>query len=110
MSSAALRDFAFKLKPLSLSTDLITQLKACAVKLDGEAENLQKKIQQKANKNKHYAEIITRVWGCPKNMQRICGFVFCIGSRHSEARQTVYHFRWTTSGRWPRRGLSLGRP
>ena len=36
----AIRDHAFKLRPLALSTDLITQLKACAVKLQHWADVL----------------------------------------------------------------------
>ena len=57
------RDQAFKLKPLNLSSDLIKQLRACAVKLDAEAEQLQGMIHKKLNRNKDYVTIIARVWG-----------------------------------------------
>ena len=53
-----LRDFAFKLKPLSMSSDLIQQLKACSVKLGVCAEVLQEKIRKGSNKNKHYVSVI----------------------------------------------------
>ena len=59
--SLTLRDQAFKLKPLSLSSDLIDQLKACAVKLGKKAEELQSLIHRKKNKNKHYVEVTTEV-------------------------------------------------
>ena len=41
-----------------MSSDLIQQLKACAVKLGVCAETLQCKIREKRNKNKHYVSII----------------------------------------------------
>ena len=53
-----LREFAFKLRPLAMSTDLIDQLSACAVKLGRQAELLQQKIKSKQNKNRHYVDII----------------------------------------------------
>lgn len=56
-----LRDHAFKLKPLSLSNDLIAQLRACASKLGEQAECLQKLIHKKKNKNKHYQDINSKV-------------------------------------------------
>ncbi|CAK9104388.1 unnamed protein product [Durusdinium trenchii] len=55
------RDQAFKLKPLNLSSDLIKQLRACAVKLDAEAEQLQGMIHKKLNRNKDYVEDIKKV-------------------------------------------------
>lgn len=56
-----LRDQAFKLRPLSLSTDLISQLKACAVKLQHHADLLQSKIAKKMNKRKHYHDLNEQV-------------------------------------------------
>lgn len=53
-----LRDHAFKLRPLSMSSDLIKQLQACAVKLGNCAEQLQQKIRAKCNRNRDYKEII----------------------------------------------------
>lgn len=53
---AYLRDQAFKLKPLALSTDLINQLKALAAELGDQAEKLQTLIQQGKNKNRHYRD------------------------------------------------------
>ncbi|CAK8991311.1 unnamed protein product [Durusdinium trenchii] len=55
------REFAFKLRPLAMSTDLIDQLSACAVKLGRQAELLQQKIKSKQNKNRHYVDIIREV-------------------------------------------------
>ncbi|CAL1174314.1 unnamed protein product [Cladocopium goreaui] len=55
------RDFAFKLRPISMSNDLIQQLKACAVKLQTCAEQLQQKIRNKKDKNKHYVAILAEV-------------------------------------------------
>ena len=54
-----LRDHAFKLRPIAMSSDLILQLKACAVKLQEAAEKLQARVKQQKNKNKHYAAIIS---------------------------------------------------
>ena len=42
-----------------MSSDLILQLKACAVKLQEAAEKLQARVKQQKNKNKHYAAIIS---------------------------------------------------
>ena len=42
-----------------MSSDLILQLKACAVKLQEAAEKLQVRVKQQKNKNKHYASIIS---------------------------------------------------
>ena len=56
----AARDHAFKLRPLSMSSALIEQLQACAVKLGNLAEQLQQKIRSKCNKNHHYAAIISQ--------------------------------------------------
>ena len=53
-----LRDYAFKLRPISMSADLIQQLKACSVKLGVCADTLQKKINHKCDKNKHYVAVI----------------------------------------------------
>lgn len=53
-----LRDHAFKLRPLSMSSDLIKQLQACAVKLGKCAEQLQQKIRDKCNRNRDYKDII----------------------------------------------------
>ncbi|CAL1164245.1 unnamed protein product [Cladocopium goreaui] len=53
------RDHAFKLRPIAMSSDLILQLKACAVKLQEAAEKLQARVKQQKNKNKHYAAIIS---------------------------------------------------
>ena len=61
-----LRDHAFKLRPLSLSSDLIDQLKACAVKLGHQADALQSLISKGKNKNKHYASLIAEVMGFEK--------------------------------------------
>ena len=41
-----------------MSTDLIQQLKALAVKLGVCAETLQRKINEKRNKNKHYLSVV----------------------------------------------------
>jgi len=41
-----------------MSSDLIQQLKACAVKLQVCAEKLQQKIKEKCNRNKDYLEVI----------------------------------------------------
>jgi len=41
-----------------MSNDLIQQLKACAVKLQTCAEQLQQKIRNKKDKNKHYVAIL----------------------------------------------------
>ena len=57
----SLRDMAFKLKPLSLSSDLIGQLRAMAVKLGEKADVLQKMITKGKNKNKHYKDEIGEV-------------------------------------------------
>lgn len=54
------RDCAFKLRPLSLSNDLIDQLKACAMKLDQQADELQTKITEKCNQNKDYVDVINK--------------------------------------------------
>ena len=58
---SVLRDQAFKLKPLSLSSDLIEQLKACATKLGKLAETLQGLIHKGKNKNKHYKTVMIEV-------------------------------------------------
>lgn len=58
LAAQHLRDYAFKLRPISMSADLIQQLKACSVKLGVCAETLQKKINNKCDKNKHYAAVI----------------------------------------------------
>ncbi|CAK9028045.1 Uncharacterized protein (Fragment) [Durusdinium trenchii] len=55
------QELALKLRPLSLSTDLIEQLEACAVTLSKQAEKLQSKIRHQCNKNKHYRQIISEV-------------------------------------------------
>ena len=47
-----------------MSNDLIQQLKACAVKLQSCAEQLQHKIREKKNKNKHYLAIIAEAISC----------------------------------------------
>ncbi|CAJ1456195.1 unnamed protein product [Effrenium voratum] len=44
-----------------MSSALIEQLQACAVKLGNLAEQLQQKIRSKCNKNHHYAAIISQV-------------------------------------------------
>lgn len=41
-----------------MSSDLIQQLKACAVKLGVWAEVLQQKIRKGCSKNKHYVSVI----------------------------------------------------
>ena len=53
-----LRDHAFKLRPISMSADLIKQLQACAVKLGKCAETLQQKIRDKCDRNRDYKKII----------------------------------------------------
>ncbi|CAK9027141.1 Uncharacterized protein SCF082_LOCUS17786, partial [Durusdinium trenchii] len=55
------RELAFKLRPLSLSNDLMNQLEACAASLSRQAELLQGKIKSKCNKNRHYNDIISEV-------------------------------------------------
>lgn len=57
-ASCYLRDHAFKLKPLSLSTDLITQLRTCAHKLNEQATVLQALVQKGKNKDKHYKQVM----------------------------------------------------
>ena len=58
------RTQAFRLQPLQMSQDLIAQLQACAVKLEGTANALQSCIKKRKNKkNKHYKDIIVEVWG-----------------------------------------------
>ncbi|CAK9011868.1 Uncharacterized protein SCF082_LOCUS11278 [Durusdinium trenchii] len=57
----ACTDHAFKLRPLALSTDLITQLKACAVKLQHHADVLQSRISKKYNKSKYYRDLEEQV-------------------------------------------------
>lgn len=52
-----LSDHAFKLKPLSLSSDLIGQLQACSTKLAELADRLQSLISKKRNKDKYYKEV-----------------------------------------------------
>lgn len=54
------RNYAFNLKPHSMSQELIEQLKACSVALGEQAELLQQKIKAKANKNKDYADLVTK--------------------------------------------------
>ncbi|CAK9006566.1 Uncharacterized protein SCF082_LOCUS9086 [Durusdinium trenchii] len=44
-----------------MSQELIEQLKACSVALGEQAELLQQKIKAKANKNKDYADLVTKV-------------------------------------------------
>ena len=61
-----LRDHAFKLRPLALSSDLIDQLKACAMKLGHQADALQNLISKGKNKNKNYADLIAEVMGFQK--------------------------------------------
>ena len=63
----AIRDHAFKLRPLALSTDLITQLKACAVKLQHWADVLQSRISKKYNKSKYYRDVEDQV-KCLRNL------------------------------------------
>ena len=57
--AATLRNGAFKLKPIKMSTDLIDQLNAVAVKLEEFATALQDLIAKKKSKTKHYLGIIT---------------------------------------------------
>ena len=57
-SVCALRTQAFRLQPLKMSQDLIAQLTAVAVKLEGCANRLQESIKKKKSKNKHYREVI----------------------------------------------------
>ena len=54
----SLRNGAFKLKPIKMSADLISQLHAIAVKLEGCATTLQDLIAKKKNKTKHYMTVI----------------------------------------------------
>ena len=53
------RNYAFNLKPHSMSQEL-EQLKACSVALGEQAELLQQMIKAKANKNKYYADLVTK--------------------------------------------------
>ena len=62
---------AFKLKPLSLSSDLIGQLKAMALKLGEKAEVLQKLVTQGKNKNKHYKGETQEVGDFKKDSSRV---------------------------------------
>lgn len=55
------RDNAFKLKPLEMSDQLISHLKALETKLHGEARKLQGLVNQGKNKWKHYGPIIEEV-------------------------------------------------
>lgn len=55
------RDHAFKLRPLGMSGDLISQLNACAVKLQGQADSLQQKIRQKRNRNSDYKDTLREI-------------------------------------------------
>jgi hypothetical protein len=54
-----LRNAAFKLKPIKMSSDLINQLSAVAVKLEECATALQDLIGKKKSKTKHYVGVIT---------------------------------------------------
>ena len=57
---------AFKLRPLSLSSDLIDQLKAVALKLGEQADVLQGLVSRGRNKNKLYAPTIEEAVWCQK--------------------------------------------
>lgn len=56
--SLVLRNAAFRLQPLKMSSDLITQLNAVSTKLNSVAGQLQELIKEKKNKNRHYQEIL----------------------------------------------------
>ena len=55
-----LRNAAFKLKPIKMSADLIQQLEAIAVTLEGSASSLQKLIALKKNKSRHYIDVVSQ--------------------------------------------------
>ena len=57
--AATLRNGAFKLKPIKMSSDLINQLNAVAIKLEECATALQDLIGKKKSKTKHYVGIIS---------------------------------------------------
>ena len=65
LSLTQLRDYAFKLRPISMSGDLIQQLRACSTKLGVCAGTLQSKIREKKNKNKHYLAVIAEAHMIP---------------------------------------------
>lgn len=110
-----LRTQTFKLKPLKMSSDLISQLRAVALKLEGCTDTLQSLIGQKKSKNKHYADINREAFLTP------CIFIFI--------RFTCSHFcrwisipksrphnqwssdlgRWRNIWRWQKSGLNFQR-
>ncbi|CAK9079159.1 unnamed protein product, partial [Durusdinium trenchii] len=55
------RTQAFRLQPIKMSNDLISQLQAAAVKLETLAHKLQDLIKKGKNKTKHYREIMLEV-------------------------------------------------
>lgn len=52
------RDQKFKLQPIQMGGDLIKQISASIVKLQGCANRLQELVRKGKNKHKHYLDII----------------------------------------------------
>ena len=61
------RDCSFKLRPLKVSTSLVSQLGACDVKLRELAKTVQEKVNAKENTNGAYAPLIEKVRFCSLN-------------------------------------------
>ncbi|CAJ1376913.1 unnamed protein product, partial [Effrenium voratum] len=55
------RNHAFRLQPLKMSSDLISQLLAVGVKLESLANQLQENIKKGKDKNRYYVTIFTEV-------------------------------------------------
>lgn len=53
------RNHAFRLQPLKMSSDLISQLLAVGVKLESLANQLQENIKKGKDKNRYYVTILT---------------------------------------------------
>lgn len=114
----ALRNGAFKLKPIKMSADLIMQLNAVAVKLEGCATILQDLIAKKKNKTKHYISVIAEASKSSPNSvrskwpQMISNVSFHPMFANVKPCMPCYHFylcRWRSSPRWPEKDWSLAR-
>ena len=56
------RTQAFRLQPIKMSSDLINQLSAVAVKMEALAGRLQELVKKGKNKTRHYRDIITEAF------------------------------------------------
>ena len=114
----ALRNGAFKLKPIKMSADLIMQLNAVAVKLEGCATILQDLIAKKKNKTKHYISVIAEASkSSPNSVRSKWPQMISNGCLHPMFANVkpcmpcyhVYLCRWSSSPRWPEKDWSLAR-